>query len=172
MIHIGRAEIDDRRGGSIENAGKQRSHCDHQEDGKGNAHQQRRELRLVVDQQLIGEFEDSIHGRSSSLSPGSAAAANPDFVRHHHFEIGDLAFDRDLLQRAGPLSRLRQELQQVLICQMVRYIGQERRQGRQRPKAQEIGLAAGFIRNVRELNLPVNRASKNPSPDNRRSGDK
>ena len=29
----------------------------------------------------------------------------------------------------------------------------KRRQRRQRPKTQEIGLAAGFIRQVRELNL-------------------
>ncbi len=36
---------------------------------------------------------------------------------------------------------------------MVRQIRQEGSERRQRSEAQEIGLAAGFIRNVRELNL-------------------
>ena len=60
------AQIDDRSGRAIENTGKERCHGDHQEHGEGNAHQERRELRLVVDQQLVGEFEDSRHGRLPS----------------------------------------------------------------------------------------------------------
>ena len=79
----GRAEIDDRRGCAIENSGKQRSHCDHQENREGNAHQQRRKFRLVVDQQFIGEFEDSLHGALLAFFvgvAGSVARRNPDLA--------------------------------------------------------------------------------------------
>ncbi len=83
------------------------SHLDHQEDGEGNAHKQRRKLRLVVDKQLIGEFENSRHGRSSPWVPSDTdwPAGTQTLSGDHHFEIGDLAFDRYLLQRARPFSR-------------------------------------------------------------------
>jgi len=54
-------------------------------------------------------------------------AGNPNFIRHHHFDIGEVAFDGYLLQLSGPCSGAGQELQQISIGKMIRQIGQERR---------------------------------------------
>ena len=64
----GGADVDDRGGRAAENAGEQRGHLDHQEHGKGDADQQRRELGAVVDQQLVGNLKNPWH-----------AAAPPDY---------------------------------------------------------------------------------------------
>lgn len=45
---------------------------------------------------------------------GRIAPCDPNLVRHHHFEICDLGFDRHLLQFAGTFVRACEELQQVL----------------------------------------------------------
>jgi len=57
------------------------------------------------------------------------------------------------LECARPFAGVRQELQPVLIRKVVPYVSQKWRQRIQRPKAQEIGFAAGFNPDVGQLKL-------------------
>ena len=57
----GGADVDDRGRGAVQDAGEERSHLDHQEDGERDPDEERREFRAVVHQELVGDSEDSGH---------------------------------------------------------------------------------------------------------------
>ena len=59
-----------------------RGHLDHEEDGEGDPDEQRGELALVVDEELVGNLEDSEHGRRDVCrSCAEALRAFPADVR-------------------------------------------------------------------------------------------
>ena len=87
-----------------ENPGEQRGHFDHQKDRKGDAHQERRILCPIVDEQLVGDIENSAHRRLAAAAKVSERL--PQVPGSNNQYRPQSAFwssvPQELLQQRGP----------------------------------------------------------------------
>src|SRR5579871_2188329 len=88
-----------------------------------------------------------------SLLVCPAGPWNPYPSGRHQFDIAVIALYGDHAQ-TGFLTGICKELHHILICQMLRDIGEERSERRQRSKPQEECFATRFVGNMGEFNLP------------------